>query len=118
MRLKIQNSSESADIDKTQTGSSDRDHGVLVLSGDPSCLGIVRSLGRHHIPVSAIVGKYRLAGLSRYCARTRRWPEPSDDTNNLEFLLEVGRRYGLDGWLLMTADDNRAAFVARNRDVN
>ena len=33
MRLKIQNSSESADIDKTQTDSSDRDHGVLVTKG-------------------------------------------------------------------------------------
>jgi D-aspartate ligase len=99
------------------TGVASQRGGALVLSGDPPSLGIVRSLGRHHIPVWALVGKYRLAGLSRYCGRTLRWPQPSDDTNDLEFLLEIGRRYGLDGWLLLTTDDNRAAFLARNREA-
>ena len=99
------------------TSSATQRGGALVLSGDPASLGIIRSLGRHHIPVWALVGKYRLAGLSRYCARTLRWPQPSDDANDLEFLLEVGRRYGLDGWLLLTTDDNHAAFLARNRDA-
>jgi len=100
-----------------KSGSSNRGRGVMVLSGDPPSLGIVRSLGRHHIPVWAVVGKYRLAGLSRYCGRTLRWPEPADDANDLEFLLEVGQRYGLDGWMLLATDDNRAALLARNREV-
>jgi D-aspartate ligase len=92
-------------------------NGALVLSGDPPSLGVVRSLGRHHIPVWAVVGKYRLAGLSRYCGRTLRWPEPADDTKDLEFLLEVGKQHDLNGWMLVTTEDNRAAFVARNREA-
>jgi D-aspartate ligase len=91
--------------------------GALVLSGDPPSLGVVRSLGRHHIPVWALVEEYRLAGLSRYCGRTLRWPEPGDDTRDLEFLLEIGKRYALDGWVLVTTDDRRAALIARNREA-
>jgi predicted ATP-grasp superfamily ATP-dependent carboligase/cation diffusion facilitator CzcD-associated flavoprotein CzcO len=98
-------------------GPASHKEGALVLGGDPASLGIIRSLGRHNIAVWALVGKYRLAGKSRYCGRTLRWPQPSDDANDLEFLLEVGRRYGLDGWLLLTTDDNRAAFLARNREA-
>lgn len=89
--------------------------GALVLSGDPSSLGIVRSLGRRDIPVWALEGKYRLAGLSRYCGRTLRWPELADGANDLEFLLEAGKRYGLDGWVLLATDDNRAAFGPQPR---
>lgn len=91
--------------------------GALVLSGDPPSLGVVRSLGRHQIPVWVLVEKYRLAGLSRYCGRTLRWPEPADDAKDLEFLLEIGQRYGLDKWVLLTTDDRHAAFLARNREV-
>jgi len=99
------------------TGAASHANGALVLGGDPPSLGIIRSLGRHRIPVWALVGKYRLAGLSRYCGRTLRWPDPSDDANDLEFLLQTGKRYSLDGWLLLTADDNRASFLARHREV-
>jgi D-aspartate ligase len=91
--------------------------GALVLSGDPPSLGVVRSLGRHQIPVWVLVENYRLAGLSRYCGRTLRWPETGNETKHLEFLLEVGERYALDGWVLLTTDDTRAAFVARNREA-
>jgi D-aspartate ligase len=91
--------------------------GALVLSGDPPSLGVVRSLGRHQIPVWVLVEKYRLAGLSRYCGRTLRWPEAADDAKDLEFLLEVGKRYGLDRWVLLATDDRHAAFLARNREV-
>ena len=91
--------------------------GALVLSGDPPSLGVVRSLGRHQIPVWVLVEEYRLAGLSRYCGRTLRWPEPGDDARDLEFLLEVGKRYALDGWVLLTTDDRHAALIARNREA-
>jgi D-aspartate ligase len=92
--------------------------GALVLSGGPPALGVVRSLGRHGIPVWTVVGKgdAKVAGLSRYSARTLHWPD-FNQVQQLEFLLEIGDQYGLDGWVLFAADDGRAALMARNRDL-
>jgi D-aspartate ligase len=93
--------------------------GALVLGrdgGDASALGTVRSLGRHNIPVWVLTGKVKLAALSRYCIRSFRWPD-SDEDLQLDFLLDLGKRYGLDGWTLFAIDDNHAALLARNREL-
>jgi D-aspartate ligase len=90
--------------------------GALVLGGDPGALGVVRSLGRHNIPAWTLVGDYRLAALSRYCIRSFQWPL-SDDPSKVQFLLELGKRYGLDGWLLIPSDDEHAVMLARNREL-
>jgi D-aspartate ligase len=90
--------------------------GALVLGGDASALAIVRSLGRHKIPVWTLAGKDKLAGFSRYCVRSLRWPE-SDEPEQLEYLLNLADQYQLDGWVLFAIDDERAALLARNRHL-
>jgi predicted ATP-grasp superfamily ATP-dependent carboligase len=92
--------------------------GALILSGGPPALGVVRSLGRHNIPVRAVLGKtdYKLARLSRYCAGIWYWPE-SNQEHQIEFLLKLGEEHGLYGWVLFATDDQRAALIARNREM-
>jgi len=87
--------------------------GAVVLGGDPSALGVVRSLGRQNIPVLTLVGQYRLAGLSKYCTHTLTWPERDTD-QQLAFLLKIGKLYSLKKWLLFSSDDEHAAMLARN----
>jgi predicted ATP-grasp superfamily ATP-dependent carboligase/pyruvate/2-oxoglutarate dehydrogenase complex dihydrolipoamide dehydrogenase (E3) component len=90
--------------------------GALVVGGDYGALGIVRSLGRHNVPVWTLVDKHRLAGLSRYSNRTLPWPK-GDEEQQLEFLIDLKRKYGLDGWVLFPVGDEHAALFARNRDL-
>lgn len=90
--------------------------GALVLGGDPGALGVVRSLGRHNIPVWTLVGSYRLAALSRYSTRSFQWPH-SDECQKTQFLLELGECHGLDGWVLIPSDDEHAVMLARNREL-
>ena len=87
--------------------------GALVLDSNPGGLAIVRSLGRHNIPVWAFTGKHRLAAVSRYCTRSLRWPDAAEP-DKAEWLKELGRLHKLDGWVLFSASDETARLVSLN----
>ena len=88
--------------------------GAIVLGSDYKALGIVRSLGRHGVPVWVVRDDHALANLSRYTRRTFTWPDPSEAAR-VAFLADLGARHGLDGWALYPTDDESAALLARNR---
>ena len=88
--------------------------GALVLDGDQGALAIVRSLGRHNIPVWVLVDKNRLAAFSRYCTRALRWPDATE-SDKVEWLKELGRSHKLDDWVLFPASDESARLLSLNR---
>jgi D-aspartate ligase len=90
--------------------------GALVIGGDYKSLGIVRSLGRHGVPVWVMCDEHVLASLSRYCHRSLVWPALSE-RDQVELLTDLARREGLDGWALFPDGDETAALIARNRDT-
>ena len=87
--------------------------GALVLGGAHGSLGVVRSLGRHNIPVWFVTDNNILARFSRYTRRSLSWPGPHD-AGATEFLLELGHRHQLGGWLLLPGGDEEARLVAQN----
>jgi D-aspartate ligase len=96
-------------------GNARAARGAIVLGSDYKALGIVRSLGRHGIPVWVLRDEHVIASYSRYCARSVDWPA-SGDPERVAFLVRLGARDGLDGWALYPTDDETAAFLARNRE--
>ena len=90
--------------------------GALVIGGDYKSLGVVRSLGRHGIPVWVLKDDHALASWSRYCARSLPWPAASE-REQVDYLLDLAHRYGLDGWAIFPNGDETAALLARNRDA-
>jgi predicted ATP-grasp superfamily ATP-dependent carboligase len=87
--------------------------GAIVLGGAHGSLAIARSLGRHGIPVWLVTAGNPLASFSRYVARSLHWRGPRAD-DALDFLLELGRRHGLQGWVVFAGSDEDLQFVARN----
>jgi D-aspartate ligase len=87
--------------------------GALVLGSDYKALGIVRSLGRHGIPVWVLRDEHLIASCSRYSTRAVDWPA-AEEADRVVFLQTLGREHGLAGWALYPTDDETAAFVARN----
>jgi predicted ATP-grasp superfamily ATP-dependent carboligase len=90
--------------------------GALVIGGDYKSLGIVRSLGRHGIRVWLLTDEHLLAATSRYVERSFPWPM-AREPEQVEYLLELARTHGLDGWALFPNGDESAALLARNREA-
>jgi len=88
--------------------------GALVLGSDYKALGIVRSLGRHGIPVWVLQDEHALASYSRYCERSLSWPAVGA-AQRVQYLLELHERYALTGWTIFPTDDETAALLARHR---
>lgn len=87
--------------------------GALILGGAHGSLEIARSLGRRGIPVWLVTTDNPLPALSRYVERSLSWTGPRGE-DALRFLIGLGRRYGLDGWVLFPGSDEDVKFVAQN----
>src|SRR5438874_7089250 len=90
--------------------------GAVVIGGDYKSLGIVRSLGRHGLPVWVLTDDHLLAGWSRYCSRRIAW-RAVGDAAQVARLLELADENELDGWTLYPGGEEEAALLARNRDA-
>jgi D-aspartate ligase len=90
--------------------------GAIVMGGDYRGLALVRSLGRQQVPVWVIdQADQRLAGMSKYARRTlfyRDW----EDGGGAAFLLELGRKHSLKGWLLFPTSDESVRLSAEHHE--
>src|SRR5579862_1570103 len=88
--------------------------GALVLGGDYRALTVVRSLGRHGIPVWVLPEQQRLAAKSGYA--TREIPLPRGGENEqVNFLVALAVQNALQRWVLFPTEDSHAAMLARYR---
>jgi D-aspartate ligase len=87
--------------------------GAIVIGGDYRALGIVRSLGRHSIPVLVLTDDHVVAAVSRYTTGRMPWPD-TDDPQRLGCLFALCDAHYLDGWMLFATDDENTAFISRN----
>src|SRR5579859_6825668 len=88
--------------------------GAIVLGSDFKALGLVRSLGRRGIPCVVFDNLPRSAWFSRYVARRFKWTGPMDTDDFLNFLIRIGKEYGLEQWVLFPAQDEVVELVSRN----
>ncbi|HLI78827.1 MAG TPA: hypothetical protein VKV03_02525 [Candidatus Binataceae bacterium] len=86
----------------------------MVLGGDYRALTVVRSLGRHGIPVWVLPEQQRIASKSRYALREIPLPR-GDENAQVDFLLAIAEQSGLEGWTLLPTEDPHAAMLARHR---
>jgi D-aspartate ligase len=91
--------------------------GAVVIGGDYQGLGIVRSLGRHQIPVCVIDDEKSISRFSRYTTQTVSVPSLREEKEAVDAILSAGRRLGLNGWVLYPTRDETVAALARNREL-
>jgi predicted ATP-grasp superfamily ATP-dependent carboligase len=89
--------------------------GAIVVGGDYQGLGIVRSLGRHGVPVCVIDDEHSIARFSRYATHSVRTASLRDERQTVDIVRDVGRRLGLDGWVLYPTRDETVAAFSRCR---
>src|SRR5579863_6341180 len=101
----------------TSNNHTNRDSaGGIVIGGDYQGLGIVRSLGRHGVPVCVIDDERSIARYSRYTAFSQLVPSLLDPKNAVRALLDFGRRNRLHGWVLYPTRDEQVAAISQHRE--
>jgi D-aspartate ligase len=90
--------------------------GAVVVGGDYQGLGIVRSLGRRGVPVCVIDDERSIARFSRYATHSVQVGALRDAAETVETVLAVGRRLGLDGWVLYPTREETVIAFSRHRD--
>ncbi len=94
---------------------SDSTAGAVVIGGDYQGLGIVRSLGRHKIPVCVVDDEKSISRFSKYTKHSVSERNLRDEDQTVKSLLEIGRRLGLEGWVLFPTRDETVAALSRYR---
>jgi D-aspartate ligase len=116
VKLVARTSSRSTRSDRRQSYGGAAQAGAVVLGGDYQGLGIVRSLGRRGIPVCVVDDEPSVARHSRFAASALRVPRLRGDDDVVECLLDLGKRAGLNGWVLYPTRDEIVAAISRRRD--
>ena len=91
--------------------------GAIVLGGDFQGLGIVRSLGRHGIPVCVIDDEKSIARYSRYTTASIRVPSLTHPQETLRSLLDVAKTKDVTGWVLYPTRDEQVAALSQHREM-
>lgn len=91
--------------------------GVVVVGGDHPGLAIARSLGRRGIPVYVLDDQHCIASCSRYVTRVVKVGDVLNERETLDAVLELGRRFQLQDWILFPTRDETVAAFSRNRDL-
>jgi D-aspartate ligase len=91
--------------------------GAVVIGGDYQGLGIVRSLGRHGIPVCVIDDENSIARFSRHTTYSVAVPSLREEKQAVDAIVTIGRRLGLKGWVLYPTRDETVAALSHNRPL-
>lgn len=89
--------------------------GALVVGGDHPGLAVARSLGSRGIPVYVLEDQLSVSQWSRYVSRVIRVKDVREERATVDAVLEVGRKFGLKGWVLYPTRDEHVAAFSRYR---
>lgn len=91
--------------------------GVIVIGDHVQALGIVRSLGRHKIPIFLLNDKNICIGrFSRY-GRFIKTPDMNKENDFINFMNQLAERKHVKNWILMPTNDKGVYLLSKNRDA-
>jgi predicted ATP-grasp superfamily ATP-dependent carboligase len=103
---------------KPETDAADviGESGALVLGGDVNGLGVIRSLGRLHVSVGAVlsIGPGEHAHHSRYVSVTEEVREDAGDRELIKALKAAALRLGKERVVLIPTSDRYSQFLSKN----
>ena len=91
--------------------------GAVIVGGDFHGLGIIRSLGRHAVPLCVVDDEFSIGRFSKYTTSTVRAPNLRNEKDTVDFLIEMGHRKKLQGWVLFPTRDEHVAAFSRHKQT-
>ncbi|MGB6200321.1 MAG: hypothetical protein WA871_07230 [Candidatus Acidiferrales bacterium] len=104
---------------KLRKDSTASEAGAVIVGGDFHGLGIIRSLGRHGVPLCVVDDEYSIGRFSKYATFTAHAPNLRKEKETIDFILEIGHRRNLKGWVLFpTRDEHVVAFSRHKKELS
>lgn len=92
--------------------------GVIVIGDHIQALGIIRSLGRHGIPVYLLHDNILcISRFSRYCYKFIKTPRMDNESNFISFLVELTKKFDVNDYILMPTNDAAVKVLSKNKDI-
>jgi predicted ATP-grasp superfamily ATP-dependent carboligase len=89
--------------------------GVVIIEGHVQGLSNTRALGEIGVPVIIVDKTNCVARYSKYCKSFYYCPD-FISLNFINFLIEIGKRENLYGWMLLPSNDHAVINISRNRE--
>lgn len=96
--------------------SGEQAPGAVVIGGCFQGLGIVRSLGKHGVPVCVIDDETSISRYSRHTTYAIKVKDLREEQQIVEALLEAGHSFKLHGWVLYPTREEIVAALSRARE--
>lgn len=91
--------------------------GAVVIGGDYQGLGIIRSLGRRGVPICVVDDEHSIGRFSRYATHGVKVDDLRDPDRVVETLFAIGRRLGLEGWVLYPTREETVVALSCHRAI-
>ena len=91
--------------------------GAIVVGGDYQGLGILRSLGRHGVPICVVDDEFSISRFSKYCTHFVKAPHLREEQVIVDSLLDIACRLGLSGWVIYPTREELVAAFSHHREV-
>ena len=90
--------------------------GAVVIGGHFQGLGLVRALATKGVRIVLVDNEPSVARFSRYVEKFFYSPSVLAERNFLEFLIQLGTKKGLIGWVIFPTDDETVFFLSKHRE--
>jgi D-aspartate ligase len=100
---------------KLARGPASGQAGAVILGGDFHGLGIIRSLGHHGVPLCVVDDELSIGRYSKFTTFAVHAPNLRKEKELVDFLLEMGRRKNLKGWVIFPTRDEHVVTFSRHK---
>lgn len=90
--------------------------GAVITGGDFQGLGVLRTLARKGIPIVLLDNDSCIGRFSRFRKKFIRSPHPADQELYIDFLLDLVKKEGIEGWVIFPNSDNAVHVLSRYKD--
>lgn len=92
--------------------------GVIVIGDHVQGLGIIRNLGEKQIPVYLVHDKNICIGrFSKYLKKFLKSPKMTEQTEIINFMVKIAKKYNLFGFVLMPTNDAAVYVLSKNKSL-
>lgn len=91
--------------------------GAVITGGDFLGLGVLRTLRKKGIPAILLDHEQSISKYSRFNIKHFKSPRPSETEEYVNFLIQLAKREGIQGWIIFPHSDEAVFVLSRHKEI-